>query len=55
MFEFVISYLEAGSAVEINCGSTSLPIKEISRISSGVDKKLEIVGGIPTKPKYFKK
>lgn len=55
MFEFNITYSEGNNLLEISCGSASLPIKEISRITSAAEKKLEINGGIPTKRRHYKK
>jgi|JI6StandDraft_1071083.scaffolds.fasta_scaffold03220_9 hypothetical protein len=55
LFEFVMVVVDGGSVIEINCGSTSLMLADVSRITSGVDRKLEISGGIPSKKKFLRK
>lgn len=40
LFEFVMIVLDGASIIEVNCGSTSLALSDVSRLTSTVTKKL---------------
>lgn len=55
LFEFVMTVIDGSSTIDINCGSASLMLGDVSRITSAVDRKLEISGGIPSKKRFLRK
>lgn len=54
LFEFVITVIESGKSIEISCGTSSIPIRDLL-IDSKSTKKIKIIAGIPNKSKDIDK
>jgi hypothetical protein len=51
LFELVIAVVEAGKTLEINCGSTNLPLRELQIPDGKVGKSLKLIAGLPNRSK----
>lgn len=55
LFEFVMTVVDGSSVIEVNCGSANIAVSELTRLDSAVDRRLEVIGGVPMRKKFLKK